>query len=210
MISLPFDADWAEPYRASPFRLRFELGGDFSNTDQLVPRFVRAFGKARTINNDVCVEAEQLVAIIGCWPGSKLDIFAPAEDGFDALKEAGFRSTPIGEWKGGHPLYSQPDDEDWQRNATWRAFNVKDDPEDRDVIIWCAISYEMAVAPAAPITSFLVDPARQILVHVYDDRGMDVISLKGDTLMDLYKRHSDWLLDYDRERITEAFGAIAV
>lgn len=209
MISLPFDAEWAEPYRASPFRLRFELGGDFSNTDQVVPRFVRAFGKARNITNDVCAGAEELVSIIGCWPGSPLDIFAPAEDGFEVLKQAGFRSTQVAEWKGGHPRHSQPDDEEWQRNATWRAFDVKDAPDDRDVIIWCAISYEMAVTPSAPIMSFLVDPVRQVLVHIYDDRGMDVISLQRDTLLALYKKHSDWLLDYDRERIIEAFGAIA-
>ncbi|MGN6374879.1 MAG: DUF3885 domain-containing protein [Sphingomonas sp.] len=206
MTNLPFDEKWAEPYCASPFRLRFELGGESFDTDRSVPRFVRAFGRARTLTNDVFAEAEELVSVIGCWPACHLDIRAPARDGFAALEQAGFRSQPIGEWKGGHPRYSLPDDEDGQRDATGKIFDLRDAPEDRDVIIWCAISCEMVVAPKAPVTSFLIDPARQILVHVYDDRGMDVISLKRDTLVELYRQHNSWLLDYDRERIIEAFG----
>lgn len=169
---------------------------------------MRAFGKARNITNDVVVGAEKLVAIVGCWPGSELDMSAPSEDGFAALEQAGFRSKPLAEWKGGHPRYSSPDDEDWQRGATWRAYDLKDAADDRDVIIWCAVAYEMTVTPKASATSFLVDPTNQILIHVYDDRGMDVISLKRDTLVGLYKKHNSWLLDYDRERIIEAFGAI--
>lgn len=208
-MSLTLNERWAEPYRASPFRLRFELGGDFSNIDPIVPRFVRAFGKARAITNDVFVQAEELISITGFWPGSHIDAVTPAEDGFDALEQAGFRSKSIGEWKGGHPLYNLPDDEDWQRDATWRAFDLKEAPDDRDVITWCAISYEMAVTPKALVTSFFIDPARQVLVYVYDDRGMDVISLKRDTLLELYNKHQGWLLDYDRERIVGAFGALA-
>lgn len=208
MTSLAFDEKWAEPYRASPFRLRFELGGQFSNTDLPVPRFVRAFGRARTLANDVCSEAKEFVSVIGCWLASDLDNCAPAEDGFAALEQAGFRSQSIQEWKGGHPLYSRPDDEGWQRNATWRVFDLKGAHENLDVIIWCAISEEIDVTPKALVTSFLIDPARQILMHIYDDRGMDVISLKRETLVELYTKQNEWLLDYDRERIIEAFGNI--
>jgi len=201
-----FHEGWAEPFNASAFRLRFELGGDFSNADEVVPRFVRAFGKARTIIHDALAPAERVIAIVGCWPQSENDLFAPAEEGFEALKQAGFRSQPFAEGKGGHPRYGNSDDEEWQRSATWRAFDLTSTISDRDVAIWCAVAYEMAVSPKAPVTSFLIDLDRGILVHVYDDRGMDLISLSPETLEECYQKHNEWLLDYDRERIAAAFG----
>jgi len=40
-----------------------------------------------------------------------------------------------------------------------------------------------------------------IMINPYDDRGMDVFGPNRDLLKMLYDKHSDWLLDYDRERM---------
>jgi len=52
--------------------------------------------------------------------------------------------------------------------------------------------------PFPPVIAFLVDFDRDILLHVYDDRGVDVTALDRATLLPLYRSRAEWLLDYDR------------
>lgn len=47
---------------------------------------------------------------------------------------------------------------------------------------------------------------RKVLVHPYDDRGLDVIALNRDGLVDLYNKRNGWLLNYDRARMDAVFG----
>lgn len=75
----------------------------------------------------------------------------------------------------------------------------------RDTLIWNAIANEMPIRPSAPVDSFLIEPSRSIMLHVYDDRGIDVIAEDPRNLRDLYDRFDDWLLDYDRDRMRAMF-----
>ena len=43
------------------------------------------------------------------------------------------------------------------------------------------------------------------MLHVYDDRGMDVIACDPAKLHGLYSDFEDWLLDHDRERMMKLF-----
>jgi len=36
---------------------------------------------------------------------------------------------------------------------------------------------------------------------MYDDRGLDIIASKIETIEPIYKMHNNWILDYDRELI---------
>lgn len=44
-----------------------------------------------------------------------------------------------------------------------------------------------------------------ILYHLYDDRGLDVLSGSRKLLLPLYHQFQDWILEYDRERIDYLF-----
>lgn len=199
----PLSGRWLDPYRDSPFSIRFELGGQTFGNDAPVPRFLQAFGRAKCIAQEVFEASAQTLGIVGAWPNPALDIFAPAEDGFEALGAAGFTLEPMSEWQA--PLWpDQAEDEDRMPHR-WRAFDVTDDEAQRDVLLWCAVSMEMAVRPKAPVLSFLADFDRNILLHVYDDRGMDVTALDPETLLPVYRRRRDWLLDHDRLRMSDAF-----
>jgi hypothetical protein len=92
--------------------------------------------------------------------------------------------------------------------AHWQSFDITKNLSNRDVIIWCATTYEAAIYPKAPVIPFLVDMGSGILIHIYDDRGMDVIALDRETLTNVYRMHERWLLNYDRQRIVEAFGSL--
>src|SRR5918992_1380054 len=103
------DGNWSQAFRASPYRLRFELGAPFDNVAQPVPRFIQAFHRAQAITNALFSRSTSLTAILAGSPESERDFYAPAANPFKALEALGFRSSaPWCEWSA--PL--DPSDED--------------------------------------------------------------------------------------------------
>ena len=193
---------WDPRSHPSPFRLRFELGGERFGADQPVPRFLQAFGRARQIASEVFEPSQRVFSVVAAFPHSHNDLFAPAEDGLAALRQAGFALAPAHEWQA--PLWPNEQQED-QVPARWSTFDLTGDIVARDVLIWCAVAYEMGIRPKAPVMSYLADFERGIIFYVYDDRGMELIASAPDPLLALYADRSDWLLDYDRPRMKLAF-----
>ncbi|NTW33687.1 MAG: DUF3885 domain-containing protein [Bacteroidetes bacterium] len=46
---------------------------------------------------------------------------------------------------------------------------------------------------------------KKLIFHMYDDRGLDIIATDKETIKQIYKKHNDWILDYDREQIDKQF-----
>lgn len=42
---------------------------------------------------------------------------------------------------------------------------------------------------------------KQIILQMYDDRGLDIIASNKENLLPIYKKHTDWILEYDRQQI---------
>lgn len=68
------------------------------------------------------------------------------------------------------------------------------------------IQYE---SPHHPTRSFgptiFFHPGKQIVYHLYDDRGLDLVATSKEVLQPLYHQFHDWLLDYDRPRMDAIF-----
>ena len=47
---------------------------------------------------------------------------------------------------------------------------------------------------------------KKLIFHMYDDRGLDIIATDKEIIRPIYKKHNDWILDYDREQIDKQFG----
>lgn len=52
---------------------------------------------------------------------------------------------------------------------------------------------------------YFVNSNNNILYHLYDDRGADIVSNNKDILKPLYNDFNNWILEYDRKRIDESF-----
>lgn len=52
---------------------------------------------------------------------------------------------------------------------------------------------------------YLLNLSKSILLHMYDDRGCDVYSLDKESLLPLYHRYRNWILDYNRVQIDHIF-----
>lgn len=203
-MSFTFDATWDSAFRATPYRLRFELGGeDFGCTNAPVPRFIQALTRSRAISDAIFADSSRLWAIVASEADPSNDFRAPMPDAFAALSSFGLRGKAIAEWRARlDPNEPEQSEEDF----IWRAFDVTSDIATRDVLLWCSLAYEMPIEPNAPVISYLADLERGLLLHVYDDRGMDVSALAASPLLPCYKKFDHWLLDYDRDRMKVAFA----
>ena len=52
---------------------------------------------------------------------------------------------------------------------------------------------------------YFLNPAAEIIAHMYDDRGMDIIAARRDALIPIYQTFKHWILEFDRERIAKDF-----
>lgn len=52
---------------------------------------------------------------------------------------------------------------------------------------------------------YFINIEKKLIFHMYDDRGLDLISADKELLRPIYKQCNDWILDYDRERISKQF-----
>ncbi len=53
---------------------------------------------------------------------------------------------------------------------------------------------------------YFVNRTRNIILHMYDDRGLDLVALRIDDLRPVYDKHEAWILDHDRKQIDEIFS----
>jgi hypothetical protein len=53
---------------------------------------------------------------------------------------------------------------------------------------------------------FFIHPSKQIVFHMYDDRGLDMVAVRKEELDPLYTKYNEWILDYDRATIDGIFG----
>jgi hypothetical protein len=52
---------------------------------------------------------------------------------------------------------------------------------------------------------FVIDPCSKVIMHMYDDRGLDIIAAKLSTLRPLFESFGDWILENQRHRIESRF-----
>lgn len=189
---------WASRFGPEDMRLRFELGGEeWANATLQVPRFLQAHHRASIIAD--AFFADSCIAVVG-WDGRRPKAVGipKVKDGFEALQSTGFQAPQISEWRA--TLYPEPDGAE---ASAWvvRSYEIGGNKVARDTILWHAVAAEMPIYPRAPVVTFLIDPRSSLMLHVYDDRGMDVIGADPSRLREMHSLFGDWLLDHDRERM---------
>ena len=66
-------------------------------------------------------------------------------------------------------------------------------------------NYEQGREPSIGQSVYFINPDKDIIFRMYDDRGCDVFGLNKDTLMPLYQKFRKWILDCNRIEIDGAF-----
>ncbi|MFP3382337.1 DUF3885 domain-containing protein [Tritonibacter sp. SIMBA_163] len=72
-------------------------------------------------------------------------------------------------------------------------------------MLWLTLGAEMGVRPTVSADIYVVDFARGLVLHPYDDRGMDVAGTQKGTLVPLYQEYHDWLQTFRIDEMRAAF-----
>lgn len=64
---------------------------------------------------------------------------------------------------------------------------------------------EQAGTPKISSGVYIIDPLSRIIIHMYDDRGLDVIATELETLWPLFASFREWILDNQRHRVEFRF-----
>ncbi|HYW07655.1 MAG TPA: DUF3885 domain-containing protein, partial [Longimicrobium sp.] len=91
------------------------------------------------------------------------------------------------------------EDEHGSEQRRFVAFRAE--PASLTRLAWVALGGDLGIRPAIRAAVTVADVERGILVHPYDDRGMDVIGPNRELMAAAYSRFTGYLLDYDRERM---------
>lgn len=180
-----------------PGGLRFELSEGGAPLDQVLT----AIRKATDVLEFVFSERETVLICLRRFMGTNpFSLRRP----FRELASAGVSIPAQREiW-----LEDVPLDDRWDENVEeWTAFVAFEFPLVRiQNLLWCAFATDFGPFRPNPHCSvYFVDVERRLLVHPYDDRGMDIIGPNSELLSQVYVRFNSMLLDYDRSTMDETF-----
>jgi hypothetical protein len=190
------------PYRYAlfydfPGGLRFALSDGGSPLDQALT----ALRKATIICDDVFRGEEKILVHLGAFaPASRFGFRKMLRE----LRIAGIVVPKAREvWV---DIEDDTDDED--ENSYWVSCAFELPTAKLQNLLWCAVTADFgsSLRPNPHCRVYLVNPDKGIIVHPYDDHGMDVISRRTSALAGLYERHKDLLLEYDMEAMRETFS----
>ncbi len=192
------------------FGLRFEIGpADISVWDDY---------EKRTLNNKYFTTALD----------RSLDIFEAVFAATDSIsvayqiyshrrkkiKKGNYLFKQISDLKNREVIFSKhrdiyTDDLDYKCNC-WRRVtisNIKTKDVNINNILLAMINTDFSERkPSIMGQCFFINHTKGLVLNLYDDRGMDVVALEKSALINLYKSHSELILEYDREKIDSVFS----
>ncbi len=52
---------------------------------------------------------------------------------------------------------------------------------------------------------YFINIDKKLIFHMYDDRGLDIVSVERETIRPIYKKYNDWIFEYDKKQINKQF-----
>ncbi|WP_346837023.1 DUF3885 domain-containing protein [Microbulbifer sp. SAOS-129_SWC] len=173
--------------------LRFEL----SVSGSAIEMFTTAWRKAEAILSDVLSEDNDLYA---CWSFYGARTYLSSLSVFREIAGCGIKIPKLNEnW-----CEVDEDDSDYFRH--FLLFKISSSTAKS--LLWGALAQDLGIRPRIVGKVHLVNLESQILVHPYDDRGMDIYSTDAKLMQNLFDRFNSYLLDYDRDIMEGVYGTL--
>jgi len=182
--------------------LRFDLGGEIS-TALPINRFRQAHGRACVVAQQLFKSSKEVFLLV-----ANDDENGPKKKRLKVLRHCGLKKamfSPLAPEQRGAPKLTM--DGPAEKRQYWDVVQLPSKSLIPD-ILWLSVAAELHISPAfeGSTKSYLVDPSKGTILHVYDDRGMDVISKEAGQLMPLFRSHHDWLLKHDLPDMERLFN----
>lgn len=171
--------------------IRFEL----ALGETRIERFDTALHRASIVAKDVFQNSKHLNVCLMFYGES----FVSAKRSFRTLKEC--------EVKINRPYFIEQEeiDDDFDGGTLTRVF-FKSDLDSVYRMIWGTVALELGVHPNFGFRLYIFDSDQRILMHPYDDRGMDVLGPNQERMSEVYSKYHDWLLDYNIVEMNKRYG----
>lgn len=191
----------------SPIAIRFDLGGNFfleiekETVEEVIYRSLTLFKALNSNMDNVFV-----ITFVDSWDDEPI---TSVEEGVAKTLNKAIKS--VTDYKiNKNQLeyrYKYDDSEDIVTFRYWTKIKVLnlDVEELLRGKIYSAISEEEYSSIG---DLFIVNASNNTIFHLYDERGLDIVSQKKETIYYLYKDFEKWILEYDRKRIDEIFKQI--
>ena len=176
---------------SDPTAIRFELAVGRTR----IERFDSALARSWTVISDLFNGRSEIGICLSYYGRSFLSVLSYFRDLHDC--EVSIPSDYYTDQE-------QPEDDD-NLSLTRIFFEAELDTVYR--LLWAKVARELGIEPSLPFGLYIFDLSLGVLVHPYDDRGMDVLGPNQDTLKLTYSEHNEWLLDYDMELMQQRYGA---
>ena len=177
--------------------LRLELAGSGTSLE----RFSRAFDRVRTLADDLYGADEHLYAVIRMFPrelpGGKRNPKLAVQR---ALAQVGFEGIP--------ELARRRRRWPWKDSGlhTERLYALPPSSPALLGLLWAVCADELGVTPQCSLNLYLIDRGLTVLMHPYDDRGVDIVSPDVERLRPLWRQRHAWMLAYNLPEMTATFG----
>ncbi|MCD9147735.1 DUF3885 domain-containing protein [Pseudophaeobacter flagellatus] len=183
------------------YALRFELGGETVPTSRAIKRFIQAFERCDAVAADLFKETTSLWLLSSSYGKKK-----PAKKRLKPYKECGIRRSNFQYLGALSPEETQCSGDEIEENSFrhWDCLELAERGQLRE-LLWLALGCELNIRPACFSDMYFVDFERGLVLHPYDDRGMDVAAVRKADLLSLYRSRYDWLLDFSIDRMKAVF-----
>jgi hypothetical protein len=182
-----------------PVGIRFDLGGRPDPSTQVMSEVLH---RATALYEELFATPDKGIVIAQDWPGD--DIPPPRYTnlfdipGTGLVEPQGSVEVCAREQSGDDHSYTLRWSQEAARGFQYRTVFTGLANADHGQIAGVAISSRV----------YFLHPQKRLILHMYDDRGLDVIGGEPKDLYAIYREFNSWILDYDRSRIDELFMAL--
>lgn len=175
--------------------LRFEL----SSSSSYIEMFLQAYNRAKSLIDFVFQDTDKVYVCLS-FDGvggylAHLSIFRALKDCQIKIPKEHFA------WQKNYEQY----DEEYILTRTFICFDLV--KTEIPKFLWGTLANELGIHPRSQCALYLFDFETNILVHPYDDRGMDIIGSNRELLKRTYEEFKEWLPDGDRKQIVAYFNS---
>lgn len=183
------------PIDFGDIHLRFELGGEHPNGTE--ERIMQATERATDLFLACNSADDELVLIITDWDSSGHE-WLPTEppNYLESLLSGFHNGSRVTKWmateKGSYPQ--------WLFRTTTR------EVDHRNLLRGIA-HLEQGRVPRINASIYFLNRTRNLVFHMYDDRGCIIYAGSRATIQSLYEQRNDWLVERHRDHFDAIFGA---
>lgn len=182
--------------------LRFELGGEEFGMDRPMRRFIQAHERANAVAQSLFKTSPEVFVFLSVYGD-----YQPDKKCLKSLKACGMKRRNF-EYVDCIPQLDEDRIAEFGSDLYrhWYVAKLKD-KQTISEILWLAIASQMPIEPSfSGLDAYLVDVSNGLILHAYDDRGMDVAATKDAPLKNLFTTYHAWLLENGLPDMIAMFG----